>query len=62
MTHRTTPQDVAEDWRERSAIMEVDGELSRKDAEAAAWDRMAENYGRHLVARGIVEAMKRGWM
>lgn len=42
--HKPTPADVIEDWRERVAIMEVDGGLDPVDAAFQAWERMDANY------------------
>jgi hypothetical protein len=38
------PQEVAEEWEERAAIMEFDGGLPRPEAEAAAGQRMCDKY------------------
>lgn len=45
------PDEVLEEWSERAGIVE-DG-VSREQAERVAWERMAEKYGRHLVARAL---------
>ena len=37
MNPRRLTDDQREAWEERAAIMEFDGELSREDAERAAW-------------------------
>lgn len=51
-----TDDEIAEQWEERSAIMEYDGGLSRRFAEVKAAMVIRKQYGR--VPAAVVERMK----
>lgn len=51
-----TDDEIAEQWEERSAIMEYDGGLSRRFAEVKAAMVIRKQYGR--VPAVVVERMK----
>lgn len=51
-----TDDEIAEQWEERSAIMEHDGGLSRRFAEVKAAMEIRKAYGR--VPAAVVERMR----
>lgn len=57
-----TPADVLDEWKERAAIMQHDGGLSKDEAEVAAWERTIRHHGRLLAAQAraqLIREMKR---
>jgi hypothetical protein len=46
------PEAVAEDWAERAAIRELDGGMTREDAEQGALDDVRRLYGLSTLTAG----------
>jgi hypothetical protein len=54
-----SPADILDEWAERAAIMEHDGNRPREHAEAAAWARIAREHTRREMAHAHVEKVRR---